>query len=210
MSAAGPRKDRAKVIGLAGGIGSGKSEVARILERLGCIVSDSDAQAKAALERPDVKDRLVSWWGSDLLDAEGRVDRRKVASIVFSDPEARRRLEDLVHPLIRAQRVWELERAQTTGAPALVIDAPLLYEAGLDRECDAVIFVSTPRQERLARLAATRGWDEAEVRRRENAQMPAEEKQRRAAYAVNNQGSRADLESQVRDVLAAIISKPTP
>lgn len=204
------QKERAVVIGLAGGIGAGKSEVARMLERLGCIVSDSDAQAKAALERPDVKDRLVAWWGSDLLDAEGRVDRRKIASIIFSDPEARRRLEGLVHPLIRAQRVAELERAQTTGAPALVIDAPLLFEAGLDRECDAVIFVDTPRQERLARLAASRGWDETEVRRREAAQMPTEEKQRRAAYAVNNQGTRADVEKQVQSVLAQIINKPAP
>ncbi|MGD9690153.1 MAG: dephospho-CoA kinase [Phycisphaerales bacterium] len=193
-----------RVIGLTGGIGAGKSEVASMFAELGCAVSDSDGQAKAALERPEVAQTLVSWWGREMLDALGRVDRRRVASIVFSDPEARARLEALVHPIIRREREAALLRAAAEERRAFVIDAPLLLEAGLDRECDAIVFVDTPRPERLARLAASRSWDEAEVRRREAAQLPVEEKRRRSGYTIMNHGSRADVLGQVRDVLEQI------
>ncbi len=193
------------VIGLAGGVGAGKSQVAAILGELGCIVSDSDAQSRAALERPEVRDRLVGWWGAGVLGSDGLVDRRRIASIVFSDPEARRRLEGLVHPLIHQARAEEFTRANSAGVRAVVIDAPLLFEAGLDRECDAVIFVDSPPEVRLARVAAARGWDEAELRRREAAQLPLEEKRARCEHLVKNLGSTADLREQVKSVLEAIL-----
>ncbi len=193
-----------KVIGIAGGIGSGKSEVAGILAELGCIVSDSDAEGRRALERDDVRAALVGWWGKGVLDPAGRIDRSRVASVVFADPSQRRRLEALVHPIIHTAR--EHAFAANPRAPACVIDAPLLFEAGLDKLCDAVLFVDTPRQQRLDRLRSTRGWDEQELARREAAQIPLEEKRKRCAYCLMNQGERADLKRQVQSALAAILA----
>ncbi len=181
-----PAQTEPLVIGLAGGIGAGKSSVAAAFGRLGCAVIDSDAEAKAALDRPAVRDELVRWWGAGVLDANGRVDRAAVAKRVFDAPDQRARLEALIHPLIRRTRGQAQAEARAAGAPAIIYDAPLLFEAGLDDRCDAVVFVDCPREERLRRLRASRGWDEAEVSRREAAQIPAAEKRRRSGYVIDN------------------------
>lgn len=194
------------VIGIAGGIGAGKSSVARALAALGCIVVDSDAEARAALRRPEVRDEIVEWWGRGVLDSKGEVDRGAVARIVFADPSERARLEGLVHPLIRRTREQAKEEARRAGAPAVVLDAPLLFEAGLDRECDAVIFVDAPREARLARVGRTRGWDEAEFTRREKSQAPLEEKRRRADYVVVNDGGEDELQPRIAAVFERIIA----
>lgn len=190
------------VIGIAGGIGSGKSAVARVLAALGCVVSDSDGDARAALKDPAIIAELVEWWGEGILDAGGAVDRRAVGRIVFSDPAERKRLEGLTHPWIEDRRRERFASAPAD-VPALVIDAPLLFEAGLDRECSHVIFVDVPREMRLARVAE-RGWDEAELDRREAAQQPLEKKRAAATHVVPNDGSLADLEMRVRAILAEI------
>ena len=195
---------RPLIIGIAGGIGSGKSAAAACLERLGCVVSDSDRDARAALDRQDVRDELVSWWGGGVIDAHGNVDRKAVASIVFDDPEQRSRLESLVHPIVHEARLRLIERAARDGAPAVVIDAPLLFEAGIDAECDAVIFIDTPRQRRLERLRS-RGWDEAELERRERSQWPLDRKRARSTHAVANTGAEADLCEALRRVLDGLL-----
>lgn len=177
---------RPVVIGLAGGVGAGKSAVASAFASLGCLVADSDAQARAALQRPEVVRTLVEWWGKSVLDADGGVDRSRVASIVFERPEERRRLEGLIHPLVRETRGALIDRASTEGAPAVIVDAPLLFEAGLDSECDAVVFVSAPREVRLARVARSRGWDARELDRREAAQWPVEKKRAACGYEIDN------------------------
>lgn len=206
----GPPPPQVPVIGLVGAIGAGKSEVARILARLGCLVVDSDEQARAVLQRPEVRDTLVAWWGGEILDEHGGVDRRKVAAIVFADAQQRRRLEELVHPLIREARAAIVRRERDRAARrepharAIIVDAPLLYEAGVDRECDAVIFVDAPRTVRLARVMTARGWDEAELARREAAQMPPEEKRRRADHVIPNAGSLEDLAAATGAVLERI------
>ena len=189
------------VLGLAGGIGAGKSEVAREFARRGCVVIDSDSEAKAVLDRPEVRDEVRRWWGDRVIGADGRVDRAAVASIVFEDESQRRRLESLVHPLVRARRAELVREAVSRGAEVVVVDAPLLFEAGVDAECDAVVFVDAPREVRLERVRASRGWDEAEVDRREHAQMPLEEKRRRSRYGIVNAGGLADLGPQVEGVL---------
>ncbi len=195
---------RVPVIGLAGGIGSGKSTVARALASLGCLVTDSDAQTRAALARDDVKQRLKEWWGADVFGDDGQIDRSAVARIVFADDEQRRRLEALLHPFARTARDEIIERAERESAPAVVIDAPLLFEAGLDDECDRVIFVDTPRAARLERVQKTRGWDESELARREKAQLPLEEKRRRSDDILVNAGPEEDLLSRVEALLGEI------
>jgi dephospho-CoA kinase len=188
------------VIGLAGGIGSGKTRVAAAFKELGFLVSDSDAAAREALGRAQVRDTLVSWWGREILDNEGTVDRRKVAQIVFSDPQQRLRLEGLIHPLVRQSREELLREAGSRGAPGVVVDAPLLFEAGVDAECDAVVFVHAPRQVRLERVRASRGWDETELDRREAAQWPESRKREKSGYVLENTGDEEQLRARVKDL----------
>jgi len=192
------------VIGLAGGIGAGKSAAAAALADLGCLVSDSDQAAKAELDVPEVRDALVRWWGPRVLGVGGRIDRAQVAAIIFSDPEARRRLEALVHPRLRAARSALIDRAAALDAPGVVIDAPLLFEAGLDTECDAVLFIDAPRELRAARVRATRGWDEGELERRERAQFPLEQKRARSSAVIENAGDERALRAAVRAFLVEL------
>ena len=180
------------MIGLSGGIGAGKSTVGRILAELGCVVTESDADGRAALRDPDIRAQLVEWWGEGILDGDGNVDRSSVARIVFTDREQRARLESLTHPWIERRRREQWESAPPD-APALVIDAPLLFETGLDAECDAVIFVDADRSIRARRVAEERGWSEAELTRREESQMLLDEKRSRADYVIENDGDREQL-----------------
>lgn len=174
-----------------------------MLREQGCFVTDSDAAARAVLREPAVRDQLVQWWGRAILDAHGEVDRSKVAKIVFDDPTEKKRLERLVHPIVE-QRRREAFAAAPPETVAFVIDAPLLFEAGLDRRCDAVIFVEAPRGVRLRRVRDGRGWDEPELARREGSQLPLDEKRRRADHIVSNDGDLDELAEQVRRILATI------
>ena len=194
---------RLPIIGLTGGIGSGKSTVARLLEELGCVVSNSDADGRAALTDPLIHETIVTWWGPGVLNETGAVDRTAVAEIVFNDLSERRRLEGLTHPWIEARRV-ERFAAAPPDATALVIDAPLLIEAGLHRQCDAVIFVDASLETRLTRLVTTRAWSDAELRRREDSQLPLDVKRSKADYVLRNEDDLTALSTQVRATLETI------
>ncbi|MCE2881818.1 MAG: dephospho-CoA kinase [Planctomycetaceae bacterium] len=194
------------VIGIVGGIGSGKSEVARALAALGCEVCVSDDLARAVLDEPSVRAAIAAACPAAAL-ADGSIDRAALGRAIFTDRSLRAHIESIMHPRIEARR-----RAQFTAAPAsvraFVIDAPLLLEVGLDRECDAVIFVDAPEAHRLARVERSRGWDAAELARRESAQLPLDEKRRRATHTVVNDGDRAALARQVDSVLGGILAAP--
>ncbi|MFK7758988.1 MAG: dephospho-CoA kinase [Phycisphaerales bacterium] len=205
MSATSASRKSPLVIGLVGGIGSGKSTVARAFEDIGCVVSDSDKAGAVALSMPEVIRELVAWWGDEILSKDGQVDRKKVATIVFADPQERTRLEKLVHPIIHDLRHEMIEKAQNdTAIRAVIVDAPLLFEAGIEDECDAVVFVQTPMRIRSQRVQETRGWDESELDRREKAQLPLEHKRERADYIVANGGSVDELPAQVARILHEI------
>lgn len=192
------------IVGLAGGIGSGKSAVASVLAELGFVVSDSDAGARAVLEMPGVAGELVAALGPGVLDAQGVPDRRAIADAVFGDAGKRRALEAIVHPRLHAQRARLVERARADGAPGVVVDAPLLFEAGVDAECDAVLFVEAPRELRLKRVMEGRGWSGAELDRREAAQLPLDEKRRRSHAVVLNDGDHRALRGRVARALEAL------
>ena len=147
---------RPPVIGITGGIGAGKSEVARILADLGCLVVNSDDLARQALLDPAIKSRLRAEWGETIFDAGGDVDRSALARIVFADPGQRRALESIIHPWVEAHRRAIFDAADPA-TPAFVIDAPLLLEAGIDRECDHVVHIDADREKRLERVRE-RGW----------------------------------------------------
>lgn len=204
MSSQGAGKVVTPIIGIVGGIGAGKSSVARAFAELGCVVSDSDASVREIMQMPQVRDELRSWWGDGVIASDGSVDRGEVSRIVFGSEMERRKLEGLVHPLVHQRRREVVERARSEGAPGVIVDAPLLFEAGVDSECDAVVFVDTPREIRLARLKSARGWDEQELDRREKAQLGLEEKRKRSDYVVSNIGLPEELRGRVARVLSAV------
>ncbi len=208
---AGPEGSRASrppvVIGMAGGIGAGKSEVARAFEEFGCVVADSDKAAREALDRPDVRETLVGWWGDGVLGTDGRIDRKRVGAIVFGDAGERERLEELVHPIVRKGRMELIGMARKAGAAGVVVDAPLLFEAGLDAECDVVVFVEAPLETRLQRVRETRGWGAGELERREKVQIPLDAKRRRSDYEVVNNADPEQLRLRVRRLLDQILDE---
>ena len=196
------------VIGLVGGIGSGKSFVARLFSELGCAAIDADAQVRAAYEQPSVRQTLRQWWGDAILHADGTVNRRAIAQKIFNSPEERRRLEGLLHPLVARGRRLEMEKlAPDPQVVAFVWDTPLLLEAGLKDECDAIVFVDAPRELRLERVTRGRGWDETELARRENLQWPLDRKREISDHAVRNTSDAGDARRQVRDVLSRILAR---
>jgi dephospho-CoA kinase len=199
-----PRKP---IIGLAGGIGSGKSTVAAMMARSGGYVIDADALAREALQRPDVRRQLVQWWGQEILDEQGEVDRRRVADRVFDEAEARGRLERLIHPMVGAERQRLMEAAHADpGVRFIVQDVPLLFEVGLDGECDRTVFVDADEQTRLERVKRTRGWDRAELARREKNQWPLDRKRQAADAILENNGDPAQCMAQVRSLVDRFLS----
>jgi dephospho-CoA kinase len=206
------------IIGIAGGIGSGKSRVARLFGELGCAVIDSDAQVRDAYARADVRQTLKQWWGERVFKEDGQLDRAAVAATVFSDPAQRARLEGLIHPLVAEARDEAMRRAaRDPQLVAFVWDTPLLFEVGLNADCDAVVFVDAPQDLRLARVRRSRGWDAAELARRENLQWPLDRKRRLSDDVVTNtadaeEGSASPpgadpLRNQVRQVLSRILAR---
>jgi dephospho-CoA kinase len=199
------------IIGLCGGIGAGKSVVAREFERLGGLLIDSDQLNQEVLRRPEVTQTLREWWGDEILGEDGVPDRHRIAKLIFSDVEQKRRLESLVHPLIAARR--EDIIITGTGDPkvrAIILDSPLLLESNLDRLCHAVVFVEASETQRLQRLRRTRGWDIQELRRRERWQMPLAEKRSRSQYVIRNEGSLEQLRSRARDVFERVLAQRLP
>jgi dephospho-CoA kinase len=195
------------IIGVTGGIGSGKSFVGKLFGELGCLVFDSDEQVRQAYQREDVKRTLREWWGDGALDASGQVNRKAVAQHVFQRPQERRRLEQLLHPLIAQQRD-RLMAASADDAQVLayVWDAPLLFEAGLAEKCDAVVFVEAPLELRLERVLRERGWERDELLKREKSQLPLDKKRGMSDHMVLNTADADYARTQVRDVFSRILA----
>jgi len=196
------------IIGLVGGIGSGKSFVARMFADEGCMVIDSDAAVGEAYQRPEVREKLREWWGGDVLLPNGQVNRKEIARRVFHDERERRRLEGLIHPIVADLRDEQMrEGADNPSVKAYVWDTPLLLETGLGGQCDAIVYVDTPEEQRLDRVRQARGWDEAELRRREKLQMPLDKKLDMANDIVRNTaGADDEVRNQVRKALSRILA----
>jgi len=198
------------IIGIAGGIGSGKSFVAGLFAEMGARVVDSDALVRAAYQDPRVKDVLRGWWGDDAFGPGGEINRAAVGRRVFSDPAERLRLEGLIHPIVdEARKSVMAEAATDPQVIAYVWDTPLLFEVGLAGECDALVFVEAPLEQRLERVRRSRGWDEAELDRRQKLQWPLDKKRRISDYAVANTADADYARGQVRDVLSRILARST-
>jgi dephospho-CoA kinase len=193
------------LVGLLGGIGSGKSTVARLFEKLGCAAIDADAVAHEVLETPDVRTALASRFGKTVFAPDGKVDRKAVAQIVFNNPQDLAFLTDLIHPraLQRVQDTITAIRRQGQ-AKAIILDAPLLVEAGWHGKCDILVFVECDTNNRLARLHLRAGLDKQQLEAREKFQISLDRKARLAYHTINNNTDFSALESQVGCVFSKI------
>ena len=188
-------------IGLLGGVASGKSLVASMLAKLGAGVLDADRTGHDILANdPAVSRQLADQFGPGIVSSSGHIDRTALGSMVFgNDPVAlanRRILEGILHPAIGTQLEKEARALAKSSCKVLVLDAPLLLEAGWDSLCDLLVFVDTPA-ERRRQFATERGWDSEEIELRETAQIDLSEKRRLASHFLDNRG---DPESLTREV----------
>ncbi len=192
--------DRAKhpiIIGITGTIGSGKSTVASLLRAWGYPVLDLDELAQRA--RENKKEELKRIFPEAFKGEE--LDRRALAQMVFSDPERLKALEDLLHPEIRRLLAQELAQLK---APLVFLEIPLLFEKGWEARLDGTLLVVAPLEERIRRVMERSGLSREEVLAREGAQMPEEEKRRRATWILPNRGGLGELEEGLREILTRI------
>ena len=187
-----------------GGIGAGKSLVAAQLGELGCEVVDADRIAHEVLAEPAVRQAVRDRFGGEVFDAAGEVDRGRLAERVFADPDSRRDLEALVHPEICRRAQQAIEAARAGGVRAVVLDAALILEKGLDSLCDVVLYIKVPAAVRQRRVQGARGWAPSEIARREASQVSLKTKQQRADYTVDNSASPEHTFEQIRTILLRI------
>jgi len=202
-------KRKCPVIGLVGGMGSGKSSIAGIFKRMGAVIIDADATAHQVLQWPDIKARIVEVFGQEVLSG-GEISRRALGEKVFDDEALVHKLNSIVHPAVidESKKIIEASR-RDSGCRAVVLDAPLLLEAGLEGLCDCLVFVDAGEAVRAERLAAARGWDAKETSRREKFQDSLISKRIRADYTVDNNGSLDEAARQVAAVWASVVDEQT-
>jgi dephospho-CoA kinase len=202
---------RKRVVGLLGGIGSGKSAAAAAFARRGARVIVADTLGHEALRQPAIRQQLVDRWGPELLDESGEIVRRRLGKIVFANDADRKFLEGLSHPWIEGRIREEIELAQADpGVRVIVLDAAIMLETGWNRVCDVLVFVDTPTEVRWQRLAQSRGWTAQEVETRERSQLPLTEKARRADHVLDNSTSQERLQEQVDALLQLWGLAPEP
>ena len=184
------------IIGLTGGIATGKSESAKHFKKLGAYIIDADAVSHdlTAKGTPALNE-LVKYFGKDILKANGSLNRKKLAEIIFTDPESKLRVEKIIHPYI-ISCVNEII-AEKYRKYDIIINAPLLFEVGIDRICDKIVVVWAPYAVQAKRLALRDKLTKEQVDRRIKSQMPIEEKIKMADYVIDNSGPKKDLGKKV-------------
>ena len=192
------------IIGILGGIGSGKSTAAAAFACLGCAVIDADALAHEVLGRPEVVAAVAERFGDEVLDAAGAVDRRRLARAVFEDPAGVEFLNGLIHP--RVLRVCEglIEQYQADAVSGVVLDMPLLLEAGWEKKCDFLVFVDCEAAKRLERSAKKGKMDASQLKKREKYQISLDKKKEIAHYRVHNNSEISDVAEQIAQIFSCI------
>lgn len=192
-----------RVVGLTGGIASGKSTFAGALRALGVPVVDADALARAAVAPgTDALAEIARTFGPDVIAPDGALDRKRLGAVVFADAEQRRRLEAITHPAVRRAMAEETTRLAAEGHALVFYDTPLLFEVGLDRLLDCVVVVWAPREVQRARLVARDGLGPAEAEARLAAQIPIDAKAALADFVVENTGAPAELGPKAERLLS--------
>ena len=199
------------VIGVVGGIASGKSFVTEQLQSHGAVILDADRIGHEVLLRESVKQALREEWGDAVFDSAGEVDRKQLAKIVFdpTEPERLEKLERITHPLIAAQLQQEIDRlANSEGVNVLVLDAPVMVKAGWHVLCDLIVFVEASLEQRLARVVE-RGWSAEMLHNREAMQAGIDKKRQISKHVIDNNGTLEDAINQVRELWDGIQNRQT-
>jgi dephospho-CoA kinase len=196
-----------KLIGLTGGIASGKSTVAAILRRLGVAIVNADELSREVVQpgTPGWKE-IVDTFGTEILQPDGTVDRQRLRKIIFSDPAARKKLEAVIHPRVRALAQQRFQEHAAAGFEIVVYEVPLLFESNLQNSLRPVVLVATNVETQKNRLQDRDHLAESEAEKHITAQMSLEEKRRLADYVIENDGTLDELERRVRAVLEEIKS----
>jgi dephospho-CoA kinase len=188
-------------IALTGGAGTGKSTVARMFAELGAPVLDADQVARAVVAPGQPAwEALRRTFGPEFFQPDGALNRAAMSGLVFRDPEARRRLDEIVHPEVRREMQRRLQELESQGASLVIVEVPLLFECGLAGEYDGVIVVDAGPQEQMARLTVRDRRQEAEIAGILQAQWKIEEKRQRADYVIDNRGDLSATRSQVENI----------
>jgi dephospho-CoA kinase len=184
--------------------------VAETLESLGCHLIDADQLGHEALQQPAIREQVVKHFGAAILDANGEINRRRLAAIVFADAVERQTLEGFVFPYIGGRIREEIDHGrQDVNARGIALDAAIMMETGWNKKCDFIIYVDVPREQRLERIRQRRGWTVKDLEGRERAQLSPEEKRARADAIVDNSGSLEATRIQVEELFQRLL-KTTP
>jgi dephospho-CoA kinase len=194
-----------KLVGLTGGIASGKSTVAAILRRLGAVIINADELSREVVQpEQDAWKEIVTTFGSDILQEDKTLDRRKLRKIVFDNPEARKKLEAIIHPRVRSLAEKKISALAATGSSIIVYEVPLLFESQIHLWLRPVILVACDVGTQKKRLLERDHLTEPEAQQHLDAQMSLEDKRKLADYVIENNGNLEELERQVRAVLQKI------
>jgi dephospho-CoA kinase len=190
-------------IGLTGGIASGKSTVSKMLAGLGFTIVDADIEARLAVQKGEkAYNDIVRFFGTEILQVDGEVDRATLGSIIFNDEDKRKALNSFVHPAVRERMLAKKADAERKGEKAVVLDIPLLFESGLQFMADKTLLVYVDEDTQLQRLMERNHYSREEALARIQSQMPLREKVELAHEIIDNNGSIAETEQQLKDILA--------
>jgi dephospho-CoA kinase len=190
-------------IGLTGGIASGKSTVSKMLGEIGIPVIDADIEARLAVEQGEAAyNDIVRYFGEDILDQDGNINREKLGSIVFQDEEKRKALNSFVHPAVRERMLAKVKEAKQNKEKAIVLDIPLLIEGNLQYMADKILLVYVNEETQLQRLMERNHYSKEEALARINSQMPIAEKVKHADKVIDNNGTIAETKQQLEQILA--------
>jgi dephospho-CoA kinase len=194
-----------KLIGLTGGIASGKSAAAKILESLGAAIVNADTLAREVVEPGrEAWQEIVAAFGSEILQSDRTLDRQKLRTLIFNNPDARRKLESIIHPRVRALAERRIAEHGAAGYAVVVYEVPLLFEGRLHEWLRPVILIACDIEIQIERLQQRDGLDRVQAQKHIEAQMNLEEKRRLADYVIENNGNLEDLKRQVEAVLETI------
>lgn len=196
------------LVGITGGIGSGKSALARMLTARGARSVDADRVSREVVESPELVAQLCAAFGADLIGAEGHLDRRELGRRALATEEASRRLEEIIRPPLAAAIWRHLDRArEEVGQGVVIFDAPLIYEWGSEGRFDRMVVVDAAEDLRIQRVGERSGLSEGEIRERMNLQMDPDEKRARADYVIDNNGDMTALERQADNLWTVLIAE---
>ncbi len=196
------KKDKVIIIGITGGLGTGKTSTAGVFKSLGAASLDADRMAHAALKKNTASyKRIVRAFGSSILDRYGKINRTRLATLTFGSKKALKKLCDIIHPIVLKKIREKVNRIKSSGCvPAVVIDAPLLIETNLHKIADCLIVVKTSRRVQIDRAMEKTGLTLEEVKRRIKSQMPLSKKIKMADHIIDNEGRKSDMKKMIKKI----------